>query len=358
MAYLEIRNLTKSYQGNLVLDHIDVELEQGMFLSLIGPSGCGKTTTLRLIAGFERQDEGTIMIGGKVMDKLPAYKRNIGMVFQSYALFPHMTVEQNVAYGLEQRNMTRADIRREVAKILEMVQLTGFERRKPKQLSGGQQQRVALARALVTKPSLLLLDESLSALDKNLRAAMQVELRWIQKEVGITTVFVTHDQEEAMTLSDRISVMRNGKIIQTGTPRHVYEHPVDTFVAGFLGHSNFLRGRVLDAAGGRAVFQLDNGGKLTIPHDPSAALRAGESVTLLIRPERIRLAKEEPQDAASVKGKIKFLTYSGSISMYLIDVLGHDIRVQRQNDDPNAAFKPGDDVYLSWDAANQKPLTE
>ncbi|MGG4035657.1 ABC transporter ATP-binding protein [Paenibacillus cisolokensis] len=358
MAYLEIKNLSKSFHGNQVLDHIDIEVEKGAFLSLLGPSGCGKTTTMRIVAGFERQDEGTISIDGKVIDRLPAYKRNVGMVFQSYALFPHMTVAQNVAYGLEQRKMSRSDIRKEVAKALEMVRLTGYENRKPKQLSGGQQQRVALARALVIKPSLLLLDESLSALDKNLRTAMQIELRMIQKEVGITTVFVTHDQEEAMTLSDRIAVMKEGKIVQIGSPQEIYEKPVNTFVAGFIGHSNFLKGTVLEKSGDKAVFQLDSGGKLVVPVEPSdSRVQNGKPLILSIRPERIRLTQDDSANTG-VKGTIKFITYVGSLSTYLVEVMGHELKVQQQNDADARAFRQGDEVCLHWSAENQTILTE
>ncbi|MED2974189.1 ABC transporter ATP-binding protein [Fictibacillus sp. B-59209] len=358
MAFLTIRSLTKSYQTNRVLDHIDIEIEKGTFLSLLGPSGCGKTTTMRLIAGFEKQDEGTISIDGQVIDLLPAYKRNIGMVFQSYALLPHMTVAQNVSYGLEQQKITKGDIRKEVAKALEMVQLTGYENRKPRQLSGGQQQRVALARALVIKPSLLLLDESLSALDKNLRTEMQVELRMIQKEIGITTIFVTHDQEEAMTLSDRIAVMRGGKIVQMDSPHFIYEHPANTFVAGFIGESNFFRGRIAEQLADKAVFQLDNGERFVFPVQPSSpSVKTDKPSILTIRPERICLTKEE-SSSMNIKGTIKFITYVGSMSTYLIEAQGQEIKVQQQNDAGNNSFANGDEVYLSWSARNQKILSE
>jgi spermidine/putrescine transport system ATP-binding protein len=358
MAYLEISNLSKSFNGNRVLDKIDISIEKGTFLSLLGPSGCGKTTTMKMVAGFERQDEGTISIGGQTIDALPPYRRNIGMVFQSYALFPHMNVAQNVAYGLEQQKMARTDIRREVAKALEMVQLTGFEQRKPSQLSGGQQQRVALARALVIKPSLLLLDESLSALDKNLRTAMQIELRMIQKEIGITTIFVTHDQEEAMTLSDRIAVMKGGKIVQIGSPNAIYEKPANTFVAGFIGHSNFLRGTIREMNGDRMLLSLDQGVNMTIPALASdSAIQLGKSVIASIRPERIRLTKADSHDTG-VKGTIKFITYVGSLSTYLVDVMGQEMKVQLQNDTGASEYFQGDEVCLNWSADNQMLLPE
>ena len=239
MSFMTVENLTKTYGDQKVLNNISFEIENGTFLSLLGPSGCGKTTTLRIIAGFINPDSGEVTDQRQGDQHIPIHRRNIGMVFQSYALFPHMTVEQNIAYGLEQRNMPRADIKQETGKALEMVKLNGFEKRKPGQLSGGQQQRVALARALVIKPTLLLLDESLSALDKNLRVEMQVELRSIQKMTGITAIFVTHDQEEALTLSDKIAVLEHGRIVQMDTPEAIYERPVNGFVAGFLGKPTF-----------------------------------------------------------------------------------------------------------------------
>ncbi|MEC1522808.1 ABC transporter ATP-binding protein [Neobacillus niacini] len=352
MAYLAIKNLSKSFQNNLVLDHINFEIEKGTFLSLLGPSGCGKTTTLRLIAGFEHQDEGTIHIGGNTIDTLPPYKRNIGLVFQSYALFPHMTVGQNIAYGLEQRNFTKGDIKKEVSKALEMVQLTGFENRKPRQLSGGQQQRVALARALVIKPSLLLLDESLSALDKKLRVDMQIELRQIQKEVGITTLFVTHDQEEAMTLSDQIAVMKNGKIVQMDTPQNIYKNPVNSFVASFIGQSNFLKGRIKE----NSQFVLQNGSTFSLPQQ-DYSLYNQEEYIISVRPEKIRVDQTRPS-YPHIQGKVKFVTYIGNLSMYLIEALGHDIRIQQQNDSYRDQLKVNDEIYFSWNASDQSILTE
>jgi spermidine/putrescine transport system ATP-binding protein len=352
MAYLAIKNLSKSFQNNLVLDHINLDIEKGTFLSLLGPSGCGKTTTLRLIAGFEQQNEGTIQIGGNTIDSLPPYKRNIGLVFQSYALFPHMTVGQNIAYGLEQRNFTKGDIKREVSAALEMVQLTGFENRKPRQLSGGQQQRVALARALVIKPSLLLLDESLSALDKKLRVDMQIELRQIQKEIGITTLFVTHDQEEAMTLSDQIAVMKDGKIVQMDTPQNIYKNPINTFVASFIGQSNFFNGRIKN----NSHFELKNGVTFSLPQEEYSSYMEKDCI-ISVRPEKIRVDRTRPS-YPYVKGKVKFVTYVGNLSMYLIEVFGQEIRVQQQNDSDGIQLEINDEIYLSWNAINQTILSE
>lgn len=357
MSYLEIQNLTKSFQHHVAVDQIDLEIEKGTFLSLLGPSGCGKTTTLRLIAGFEQQDEGTIAIDGQIIDHFPPYKRNMGFVFQSYALFPHMTVEENIAYGLQQRNYTKAEIKREVAKVLEMVQLKGFEKRKPRQLSGGQQQRVALARALVIKPSLLLLDESLSALDKKLRVEMQIELKQIQKEIGITTLFVTHDQEEAMTLSDQIAVMNQGKIVQMDSPSVVYQRPVNTFVANFIGESNIFSGKIVANEQGYAL-QLNNGEVFPLPDDsPNIHEHVHQERMISVRPENIQLRLSSSAHDQLV-GKVKFFTYVGNRSIYIVDSLGQEIKVQLQSQFEHRPVDIGDQVYLSWKGNHQTILTE
>lgn len=357
MAFLEIHDLTKTFQQQPAVDHIHLEVEKGTFLSLLGPSGCGKTTTLRMIAGFEKQDHGSIKLDGKSIDHLPPYKRNMGFVFQSYALFPHMTVEQNIAYGLEQRHYSKTEIKQEVARVLEMVQLTGFEKRKPKQLSGGQQQRVALARALVIKPNLLLLDESLSALDKKLRVEMQMELKQIQQEVGITTLFVTHDQEEAMTLSDQIAIMRNGKIVQMDDPRSVYRHPVNTFVANFIGESNVLEGKIL-VSEKKYFLQLADESRLPLPKN---TLQVDDHVNqtrkIIVRPEDIQLAFSPPDDYQCV-GILKFVTYVGNRSIYIVESLGQEIKVQVQHPFEGSAVQVGDQVYLKWDGQHQTILSE
>lgn len=356
MSFLEIQNLTKSFQHHRAVNHIDIEIEKGTFLSLLGPSGCGKTTTLRLIAGFEQQDQGSIKIDGQTIDDLPPYKRNMGFVFQSYALFPHMTVEENIAYGLQQRNYTKEEIKREVAKVLEMVQLIGFEKRKPKQLSGGQQQRVALARALVIKPSLLLLDESLSALDKKLRVEMQIELKQIQKEVGITTLFVTHDQEEAMTLSDQIAIMNKGKIVQMDTPSVVYQKPANTFVANFIGQSNIFAGKILTSEQGYSL-QLKNGEVFPLPNDSNEIREhVNQERKISVRPENIQL-HFSPVAEEQLVGKVKFITYVGNLSIYIIESLGQEIKVQRQDHFEPDQMNVGDQVYLSWKGKHQTILT-
>lgn len=356
MSYFQIKKLSKKYDSNTVLHNVDLSIEKGTFLSLLGPSGCGKTTTLRIVAGFESPDGGDVIIEDEVINKIPVYKRNIGMVFQSYALFPHMNVEQNIAYGLEQRKMSQSEIRKEVAKAIEMVQLTGFEKRKPKQLSGGQQQRVALARALVIKPRLLLLDESLSALDKKLRVDMQVELRQIQKKVGITTIFVTHDQEEALTLSDKIAVMNKGEIIQLDTPHAIYEKPVNSFVAGFLGQSNFFKGVIRDIREDIYCLQMENGDRIHI--EAEEKLNLNQNCVLSIRPEKISIEKEKPSNKTSLKGVIKFITYAGNLSIYRVQVMGEEVIVQQQNFFGEEKVKNGDNVYLTWDKASSIILNE
>lgn len=355
MSFLSIKELSKSYDDHRVLDNISFDVDKGAFLSFLGPSGCGKTTTLRMIAGFVKPDKGNILLDNTIINDIPIYKRNIGMVFQSYALFPHMTVEQNIAYGLEQRKMTKGEIKAEVAKALEMVQLAGYAKRKPNRLSGGQQQRVALARALVIKPSLLLLDESLSALDKKLRVEMQVELRQIQRMVGITTIFVTHDQEEALTLSDKVAVMDKGKIVQMDTPENVYENPLTTFVAGFLGKANFFKGSVIEHSGYVYKFKLENGQIMTFESTKSIGI--GEHGTVAVRPEKVTLSHREP-DGIGITGIIKFITYAGDISLYRIEALGQIVEVEMQNSMSRSKFKNGDEVLINWDKSNSLILKE
>ena len=346
MAFLDIKDLTKIYDGITVLDHIHFTVEQGTFLSLLGPSGCGKTTTLRLIAGFIEPEAGSIRLQGQLLNPVPVHKRNIGMVFQSYALFPHMSVNENIAYGLQQRNMNRNEIRRKVAEAVDMVQLEGYEKRKPKQLSGGQQQRVALARALVIKPDLLLLDESLSALDKKLRVDMQVELRQIQKDVGITTIFVTHDQEEALTLSDKIAVMREGKIVQLDTPDNVYENPADTFVAGFLGQANFFEGEVLHREHEKYCLKQ---GDDSFFFSSKKHIEPHSMHTIAVRPEKIQLQRQK--SPTSIPGTVEFITYAGNQSIYRIHTDFGQVKVQQQNNLFSASsFNFGETVFLSWPA--------
>src|SRR5215468_10627261 len=274
----------KTFGSVVAVDNVDLEIRRGTIFSLLGPSGCGKTTTLRLIAGFERPDTGEVYIRDERVTSIPPYRRNFSMVFQSYALFPHLNVTENVAFGLRMRGVARADRTRAVSDALDLVKLDTLADRYPRQLSGGQQQRVALARAIVIKPAVLLLDEPLGALDKMLREEMQIELRSLQQRLGITAVFVTHDQEEALTLSDRVAVMRNGVIEQTGAPRDIYDRPRTEFVAGFLGASNFLGGTVVTREGDMAIVETPSG-RATVLADSSV----GQKVRIAIRPERLRM---------------------------------------------------------------------
>lgn len=322
MAKVTINNLTKLFGDNIVVNDISVEIPDGTLVSILGPSGCGKTTILRMIAGFEVPQGGEIFFDDQPITGISVNKRNIGMVFQSYALFPHMTVAENIAYGLEQRKLSKNEIRVKVNAALEMVHMEDYAERKPKQLSGGQQQRVALARALVIEPRVLLLDECLSALDKKLRVEMQLELRKILEETGVTTFFVTHDQEEAMTLSDYIIVMNNGIIEQMGTPFEVYEKPKNTFVASFLGKANFFeRNQKLYA----------------------------------VRPEKVSVSKERMDNTKKI-GKVSFITYSGSITSYTIQVEDKVIIAQQQNTSERGHINKGDTVYIGWDELAQISL--
>lgn len=348
MSYLTIRALCHAYAGKPVLRGLNLQIEEGEFVSLLGASGSGKSTALRLIAGFERPDSGTIELAGAVINDTPAHKRNIGMVFQSYALFPHMSVLDNVAYGLRQRGMDRKRARAEAAAALDLVQLPGFEDRRPDQLSGGQQQRVALARVIVIKPRLLLLDESLNALDKKLRTEMQVELRRLQRTVGITTVFVTHDQEEALKLSDRVAVLDEGLVQQYGPPSTVYEAPATAFIAAFLGRATFLSGWVSRDGDGRTYLAV---GDIAIPVQAPSKVAAGAPATIAVRPEKVRISGLA-DDLHPYPGVVRLVTYAGGVTDYLVDAFGAEFQVQSQNaTTKGAAFDAGDRVWLGWDVA-------
>ena len=341
------------HAGFLAVDHIDLDVNEGEFFSLLGPSGCGKTTTLRMIGGFEQPTDGTIELQGEDVTWLPAYKRNVNTVFQNYALFPHLTIYENVAFGLRRKKVSDADVRKRVTEMLELVELPGYERRKPAQISGGQAQRVALARALVNRPAVLLLDEPLGALDLKLRKQMQVELKRIQQEVGITFIYVTHDQEEAMTMSDRIAVMNHGKYEQLGDPEVLYERPKTRFVAGFLGVSNLLPATPDGRENGHAGFKLSDGSGVRVPagvvQDRSGALALG------VRPEKIRLLepKEElPAGYNRVPGTIAHASYLGVSTQYIVRLRdGHQVTVYEQNvtrATKAELWTTGEEVVLSW----------
>ncbi|MEU8198717.1 ABC transporter ATP-binding protein [Microbispora amethystogenes] len=350
---IELDNVVKEYvsHGEVVraVKGVSLAIAEGEFFSLLGPSGCGKTTSMRMIAGFEDPTQGVVRLHGEDVTHVPPNKRDINMVFQSYALFPHMNVWDNVAFGLRRRKVPDAEIRRRVGEILEVVDLTGREKRRPKEMSGGQQQRVALARALVNRPRALLLDEPLGALDLKLRQAMQIELKRIQREVGITFVYVTHDQSEALTMSDRIAVMNDGLVEQLADPREIYERPASTFVAGFIGTSNLFGGTVQRVSGDTAVLALGPSDRILVPAD--GALSAGQTVDLTVRPEKIKLAKEQPEgDLSVVRGTVAEVVYLGTYNSYVV-VLGDgaEITVFEQNaNDSTITAERGDEVWLSW----------
>ena len=307
-----IEKVSKRFGGFTAVHEADFAIARGEFFSMLGPSGCGKTTTLRMIAGFEQPTSGRITLEGKDVSRVPPYKRNVNTVFQHYALFPHMSVFDNVAFGPRSRRTRRDDVTKRVGELLDVVRLSQFAERKPGQLSGGQQQRVALARALVNYPSALLLDEPLGALDLKLRQAMQLELKRIQREVGITFVYVTHDQEEALTMSDRIAVMNEGHVEQIATPEEIYDKPASVFVAGFIGVANLLRVTVDSANGERAAVKLPDETTVTAL-SAGASFSAGSQATLMLRPERVRLATTEPSDGPRLGASVTQLTFQGPL---------------------------------------------
>jgi spermidine/putrescine ABC transporter ATP-binding subunit len=353
MSQVEVIGAQKRYGTVAALDNVSLKFVDGEFFGLLGPSGSGKTTLLRSIAGFIELDSGQVLLDGEDIGPIPVHRRDIGMVFQNYALFPHMTVFDNVAFGLSVRKMPGAEIKQRVDEILSLVRLAGLQERKPRQLSGGQQQRVALARALVTRPKVLLLDEPLGALDKHLREEMQVELRRIQREVGITTIFVTHDQEEAMTLSDRIAIMNQGKIEQLGAPLEVYEHPINRFAAGFLGVANFLEGRVASVSGGEVRIDLKLGGQAAAP---AQGFRPGDAAVLAVRPEKISIEAGTAELGVNrLAGTVLSAIFSGSSTTYRIQVADQIIAVFQQNSAPRR-FQADDTVTLHWSPEHNVPV--
>ena len=342
--------VTKRFGDVVAVDDLTLSIEAGEFFSLLGPSGCGKTTTLRIIGGFEDPTQGAVFLGGRDVTALPAYRRDVNTVFQSYALFPHLSVFDNVAFGLRRKKVPKPDVETRVREILRLVDLPGFEGRKPSQLSGGQQQRVALARALVNEPKVLLLDEPLGSLDLKLRKQMQLELKRIQQDVGITFLYVTHDQEEAMTMSNRIAVMRGGRIEQIGGPEDVYERPATEFVAGFLGASNLLPGEVGDRLDGVVKVALDGGEEVAVPTDAVSG-RSGP-VKVGVRPEKIRIQREHDETAQgwnSVTGTLRMSAFIGVSHQFEIDVpQGTRLTVFAQNIGTDDLPHPGETVRLLW----------
>jgi len=344
--------VTKAFGDVLAVDHIDLEVHDGEFFSLLGPSGCGKTTTLRMIGGFEQPTSGLIELQGTDVTWLPPYRRNVNTVFQSYALFPHLTIYENVAFGLRRTGVKDSEVRQRVTDMLKLVELPGFEKRKPTQISGGQAQRVALARALINRPAVLLLDEPLGALDLKLRKQMQFELKRIQQEVGITFIYVTHDQEEAMTMSNRIAVMNRGRYEQLGDPETLYERPSTRFVAGFLGASNLLGGTCEGADGSFGTIRLGDGSAVRA----QAALVYGRStVDVGIRPEKIRIHKEgdpTPDGHNHLDGTVVDASYLGVSTQYIVETRGGArVQVYEQNIERTTKaelWERGDAVHLTW----------
>jgi len=355
---IKLEQVSKRFGQFVAVHEADFGIGRGEFFAMLGPSGCGKTTTLRMIAGFEAPSEGVIRLEGRDVSKVPPYKRNVNTVFQHYALFPNMSVWDNVAFGPRSQKVAGDEIKRRVGELLEIVRLTDFSHRKPSQLSGGQQQRVALARALVNYPSALLLDEPLAALDLKLRQAMQLELKRIQREVGITFVFVTHDQEEALTMSDRIAVMNEGRVEQIGAPRDIYDEPASVFVAGFIGDANLYQVSVLDAAGEVATVDIC-GERVAVPSADDAA-RPGDQATLMVRPERVRVMMGHPDNGhVGLSCTVKDLVFQGPVVRVALTTRdGNETVAHVGADEQLPLLRPGEVVWAGWerDAARLLPV--
>ena len=361
-AFVRIEHVTKKFGDFAAVDDVSLDIHQGEIFCLLGGSGSGKTTLLRMLAGFETPTAGRIYIDGQDMSTIPPYERRVNMMFQSYALFPHMTVEKNVAFGLEQEKLGKAEIRERVHEILDIVKMTSFVARKPHQLSGGQRQRVALARALVKRPKLLLLDEPLAALDRKLREHTQFELINIQKRLGVTFIVVTHDQEEAMTLSSRMGVMNHGRIAQVGTPAAIYESPATKFVADFIGSVNMFEGRVLDEGAGR--IQSDELGCVVAVNRNLNCAR-GATVWTAVRPEKINMSRgasaTDGRGENVARGVVKEIAYMGDVSIYLVQIdSGKTVRVTLPNimRDAEHRITRDETVHLSWHGSSPVVLTE
>ncbi|MCJ7815442.1 MAG: ABC transporter ATP-binding protein [Xanthomonadales bacterium] len=351
---VKITGLTRRFGNVTAVDNIDLEINPGELFSILGGSGSGKSTLLRMLAGFETPDEGAIFIDGVDMTAVPPYERPVNMMFQSYALFPHLTVEQNVAYGLKKEGLRAAEVNDRVAAILEKVKMGAFTRRKPAALSGGERQRVALARALVKWPKLLLLDEPLAALDKKLRQHTQFELMNLQDELGVTFIVVTHDQEEAMTLSSRIAVMNRGRFEQIGTPGEIYEYPANRFIAGFIGNVNLVEATVTSVEGGTVVLDCPEAGGRMIAAGDGLNRSAGERLWVAVRPEKIMISKENPGGGQRnvFRGVVHDLGYFGNLSVYRVELSsGKILQVSAQNRVRTArkTVEWDDQVFISWD---------
>jgi spermidine/putrescine transport system ATP-binding protein len=356
---ISLEGVQKRFGEVQAVREMTADIPEGEFFTMLGPSGCGKTTTLRMIAGFEQPDDGRILLRGDDVTDVPPNRRNVNMVFQHYALFPHMSIYDNVAFGLKLKKLGKAETRERVSELLRIVELEGYEKRRPSQLSGGQQQRVALARALVNRPAALLLDEPLGALDVKLRKQLQLELKRIQSELGTTFVYVTHDQEEALTMSDRIAVMNDGLVEQVGSPRDIYEHPQTAFVADFIGSLNAFDFRVDSVEGELAVMKVSEGGRLVVA--ASGATRPGATVKVAVRPERIRIDAANgrpPEGGSRVDGTIAQAVYLGSLTQFHVDTECGRIVSHRMNDEPAAGLGEGRRVTLTWAPEHSAVLAE
>jgi spermidine/putrescine transport system ATP-binding protein len=346
-------DVTKRFADVVAVDRVTIEVARGEFFSLLGPSGCGKTTSLRMIAGFEEPDEGRVVLSGNDIAGVAPYRRNVNTVFQSYALFPHLTVHENVAFGLKRKRIPKNQIRERVRRYLDLVQLRGYDDRRPSQLSGGQQQRVALARALVNEPAVLLLDEPLGALDLKLRKQMQLELIRIQREVGVTFVYVTHDQEEALVMSDRLAVMSQGRVEQIGFPEDIYERPATRFVAGFIGTSNIIEARVVGRVGDYLQIESGPGDRLLVAPPRGRAVRVGDLIAFTVRPEKLRVAAvDDPvsSEMCTTVGTVEDVVYQGVSTQLVVRTdEGSTLVSFRQNSERvNDAGAPGSRARLVW----------
>lgn len=348
-----LKQITKRFGATVALETVDLEIAEGELFFLLGPSGCGKTTCLRIVAGFYQPEEGELYFGERRMNDVPPHKRNTGMVFQNYALWPHMTVYENVAYGLNVRKVPASEKRRRVQQALEIVHMAEYAQRTANQLSGGQQQRVALARALVIEPDVLLLDEPLSNLDAHLRLEMRREIKRIHRETGITALYVTHDQKEALSLADRLAVMKDGRVIQVGSPREVYTRPVNRFVAGFIGEANFLEGHVVEREGGRLSVKTPVG---TICSSQTEGFQPGEVITLSVRPESLVVSMEALGALNELPAVVQRITYLGNVEELELSLSnGHEMKALHLT--PGSGdVRPGDVVYLSFAASDVVPL--
>jgi len=346
-AAIGLVGVSKRFGSVGAVDDVSLEIAEGEFFSLLGPSGCGKTTTLRMVAGFERPDVGRIVLHGNDVTTVPANKRPLNMVFQQYALFPHMSVYDNVAFGLKVKRVPRAEHKGRVQEMLRVVSLEGMDKRRARQLSGGQQQRVALARALVNRPAALLLDEPLGALDVKLRKQMQLELKRIQTELGTTFVYVTHDQEEALAMSDRIAVMNGGRVEQTGSPREIYEHPQTAFVADFIGSLNAFDLRIDELIGDSAVMRLGENGRIVVPVDGGHS--PGETLRVAVRPERIQIGTAAGHGGSRLDGTVAEIVFLGMYTQFHVDTAAGRFVAHRLADEHLAPLQAGSPVALSWE---------